>query len=205
MAHERRHVERHREPHLALVEQEPVALIRVSRAAEARELPHGPDLVAIHGPVDAARVREGSRLAEVALHVDRRGVRSIPGRERQAAERVRRDWRRGPLPRLVGATGGHCRPVDGLGHYSVDSLVCPLRMRSARAYGSTRLRSPSSSRLIVPSWSARRALSAERSTTIASTSARRRATRRRSSSPEALIASPCWSIAATSSSTPSPV
>jgi len=46
---------------------------------------------------------------------------------------------------------------------------------------------------------------AARSTTIASTSARRRAIRRRSSSPEAAIVSPCWSMAATRSSTPSPV
>ena len=152
--HERRHVEGDRQPGLSLVEEEPVALVRVPRAPEAGELAHRPDLVAVHGPVDAAGVREGSRLAQVAVHVNRGRFRSIPGRQRQPAERVRRDrWCR-PPPWLVGAAGGRCRPVDGLGHWSEDSLLCPLRMRSARAYGSTRLRSPSSSQLIVPSWSA---------------------------------------------------
>ena len=55
---ERRHVEGDRESHLALLEQEPVALVGVLRAAEAGELAHRPDLVAVHGPVDAAGVRD---------------------------------------------------------------------------------------------------------------------------------------------------
>ena len=98
-------------PGLSLVEEEPVALVGVPRAPEAGELAHRPDLVAVHGPVDAAGVREGSRLAQVALHVDRRRFRvrtrspsgsppSVSGGMGGAAR----------PPRLVGAAGRRCPP-----------------------------------------------------------------------------------------------
>jgi hypothetical protein len=64
VAHQRRHVERGREPGLPVVEQVAEALVRLHGGAEAGELPHRPELAAVHRRVDAARERErrpGSR------------------------------------------------------------------------------------------------------------------------------------------------
>jgi hypothetical protein len=57
VAVQRRHVERHRQPRLAVVEQVAEALVRLLRGAEAREHAHRPRLPAIARRVDATRVR----------------------------------------------------------------------------------------------------------------------------------------------------
>ena len=64
VAHQRRHVERGREAGLAVVEQVAEALVRLLGGAEAGELPHRPELAAVHRRIDAARERDrrpGSR------------------------------------------------------------------------------------------------------------------------------------------------
>ena len=71
VAHQRRHVERRREPRLAVIEQVAEALVRLRRRAEAGELPHRPELAAVHRRIDPAREREHARIAEVAVVVDR--------------------------------------------------------------------------------------------------------------------------------------
>ena len=57
VAHLGRQVEGHRQPGLALVEQEPVALVRLGGRAEAGVLAHRPAAAAVHGRVHAARER----------------------------------------------------------------------------------------------------------------------------------------------------
>ena len=66
VAHQRRQVEGHRKSGLALLQQVVVAAIGLLRRGEAGELPHGPELAAIHVAVDAARVRELARAPEFA-------------------------------------------------------------------------------------------------------------------------------------------
>ncbi len=75
VAHQRRHVERRRQARLAVLEQIAEALVRLSRRPEARELAHRPEPTAVHRRIDATRERERTRIAEVALVVDRRRVR----------------------------------------------------------------------------------------------------------------------------------
>ena len=75
VAHQRRHVERGREPRLAVLEQITEALVRLRRGAEARELAHRPELAAIHRRIDTARERMHTRIAEVAVVVDLDRVR----------------------------------------------------------------------------------------------------------------------------------
>ena len=70
VAHQRRHVESGREPGLAVVEQVPEALVRLGGCAEAGELPHRPELAAIHRRIHAASEREDAWIAEVAVVVD---------------------------------------------------------------------------------------------------------------------------------------
>ena len=57
VAHQRRHVERGREPGLALLEQVAEALVGLDRGAEAGELAHRPQPPAVHRRVRAARER----------------------------------------------------------------------------------------------------------------------------------------------------
>ena len=63
-AHQRRHVERDRQPALSVLEQEPVPRVRLRRRAEAGELPHRPERAPVHRGVDAARERERARRAQ---------------------------------------------------------------------------------------------------------------------------------------------
>jgi hypothetical protein len=70
VAHERRHVERGREPRLPVVEEVPEALVRLLRGAEAGELPHRPQPAAVHRRVHAPRERVLAGVAEVARVVD---------------------------------------------------------------------------------------------------------------------------------------
>ena len=74
VAHQRRHVERGREPRLAVVEQVPEPLVRLDGGAEACELAHRPELAAVHRRIDAAREREDAWVAEVAVVVERHRV-----------------------------------------------------------------------------------------------------------------------------------
>src|SRR5207253_10686645 len=69
-AHQRRHVERDRQPGSAAAEQHAVALVRRAHVAEARELPDRPETAAVSRGVDATRVREMSRRSDVLLEVD---------------------------------------------------------------------------------------------------------------------------------------
>ncbi len=76
VAHQRREVERRREPGLSLLEQELEPLVRVAGAPKAGELPHGPESPAIPGRVDAPRVRVLARHRQggcvQVLHIQRR-------------------------------------------------------------------------------------------------------------------------------------
>ena len=75
VAHQRREVERHREPGLTVGEQKLVALVRVACAAESGELAHRPEPAAIAVRVDAARIRKLTRhpqaLRLTRLYVER--------------------------------------------------------------------------------------------------------------------------------------
>ena len=75
VAHQRRKIESHREPGLALREQIAEACVGVFGGAKTGKLPHGPQPVAVHRRVDAARVGKFAR---------------------QRRDRVRRPSRRGP-------------------------------------------------------------------------------------------------------------
>jgi len=70
VAHQRRHVERGREAGLPVIAQVAEPLVRLLGGAEAGELPHRPELPAVHGRVDPAREREDSGKTEVAFLVD---------------------------------------------------------------------------------------------------------------------------------------
>ena len=70
VAHQRRHVERGREPGLAVVEQVAEALVGLLGRAEAGELAHRPEPAAVHRRVGAAGEGILARVAEVALVVD---------------------------------------------------------------------------------------------------------------------------------------
>ena len=61
VAHQRRHVERRRQPRLALGQQVAEALVRILGRAEAREHAHRPQPRPVHLRVQAARVRIGAR------------------------------------------------------------------------------------------------------------------------------------------------
>ena len=64
--HQRRQVERDAEAGAARREQRLVARVGLLGRAEAGELPHRPELAAVAGGVDAARVRKLAGIAEVA-------------------------------------------------------------------------------------------------------------------------------------------
>jgi len=94
-----------------VLEQVAETLVRLLGGAEAGELPHRPELAAIHRRIDAARERIDAGVAEVAVVVDRHCVGrgqglvlepgdrreelalSLPGRvEELAAPLLRRGW-----------------------------------------------------------------------------------------------------------------
>ena len=65
-----------------------VAFVGLPRVAEAGELTHRPQTVAVHVRVDAARVGEFARLGKIARDVDPGDVgRSVDGVERQIGDR----------------------------------------------------------------------------------------------------------------------
>jgi hypothetical protein len=75
--HQGRHVERGREPGLALLEQVLEPRVGVLRASEAGEHPHRPEAAAVHRRIDAARERILAGVAEALLV---RAVRDVLGR-----------------------------------------------------------------------------------------------------------------------------
>src|SRR5262249_26943330 len=78
-------------PGAAVGEEVLEALVRLGRAAEARELPHRPRAAAVHGLVDAAGEREAAGIAEVLLVVEVRGVaRAVERRDLAARDRGER-------------------------------------------------------------------------------------------------------------------
>jgi hypothetical protein len=60
-----------------MVEQVAEARVRLLGRAEAGELPHRPELPAVHRGIDPARERIDARVAEVALVVDLDVVRRV--------------------------------------------------------------------------------------------------------------------------------
>src|SRR5439155_8539007 len=74
VAHQRREVERHRQTGLAMLEQELVALVGIRRAAEARELPHRPELAAVHRGMNPARERVFTGAPELVLGIEAREI-----------------------------------------------------------------------------------------------------------------------------------
>jgi hypothetical protein len=74
VAHEGGHVERRRQPRLALLEQELEARIGVFGPPEAGEHPHGPEPPAVHRRIRPARVRELTGIAELVLVAPARQV-----------------------------------------------------------------------------------------------------------------------------------
>src|SRR5215831_3664630 len=77
VAHESRHVERRRQSRLPVLEQVAEARVRLLGRPEPRELPHRPELAAVHRRVDASRERIDAGEAEVALVVDLDVVRRV--------------------------------------------------------------------------------------------------------------------------------
>ena len=91
VAHEGGHVERRRQPRLALLEQEFEARIRVFRPPEAGEHPHGPEPSAVHRRIRPARVRELTGIAELVLVAPARQViRGVERPDGDAGERLER-------------------------------------------------------------------------------------------------------------------
>ena len=76
VSHQRRHVERHREAVLAVLEQEMIAFVGLARRAEAGELAHRPKPIAIAVGVNAARIRIFTRPREVARQIEMREIAS---------------------------------------------------------------------------------------------------------------------------------
>ena len=169
VAHQRRHVERRREPRLAVLEQVAEALVRLLRRPEAGELPHRPQPAAVHRRVDAARERERARVAEVAVVVDGRrcpastsGSFSIPDIVEKSSP-----WRSGAaaydssrhasvgvvLPRVLGrrhlrdsARSGYRSPPGFQSGSSPPAFAARARMKSRSLSGSGRRRRADSRR-----------------------------------------------------------
>src|SRR5467141_3037961 len=70
VAHQRREVEGDRQTGLTVLEQELVPLVGIGRAAEAGELPHRPELAAIHRRMNAAREGILAGAPELAFRVE---------------------------------------------------------------------------------------------------------------------------------------
>jgi hypothetical protein len=68
--HQRRHVERRREPRLALVDEIVEPLVCCLGGAEAGKLAHRPGAPAVHRGVDSARERWLTRKSQVGLVID---------------------------------------------------------------------------------------------------------------------------------------
>ena len=107
-SHQRRQVEGDAQPGAAGGEQRLVALVGLLRRAEPGELPHRPELAAVAGRVNAARVGKLARVADVAAVVDALqilgGVEALDGPAGDRRERLR------PLGRLLSVGSTVSRP-----------------------------------------------------------------------------------------------
>ena len=119
VAHQRRHVERDREPVLTLLEQEVIAFVGLLGVAEAGELAHRPQPVAIPVGMNAARIRILAGPRQIARQIEVRHVFAD----------------RRPLERNVGD-----RPVDRSRTGALSGFAL-FRCRSQRA---SALRTPAS-------------------------------------------------------------
>ena len=115
-AHQRRQVEGHAEPAAARLEQRLEALVGLLRRPEPGELPHGPELAAVAGRVNAAGVGELAGIVQVARRIEvGQVVRGVETVDRAAGDRRERDRALGrllqrrledlPLPPLLGRLG----------------------------------------------------------------------------------------------------
>ena len=117
-------------------EQIVVALVRLARRAEARELAHGEHAPAIHVGVDAARVRVLAREREIARQVHAREVLGRVERpDRNAGDGVGIDVGRFAWP----ARSASPRPRAGLPR---PPRARPRSCRNARRWRRRRLRAP---------------------------------------------------------------
>src|SRR5437762_5452168 len=86
--HQRRQIERDAQAGAARAQQCLVARVGLLRRAEAGELPHRPELAAVAGGVNAARVRKLAGVRDVARVVDRLDVLSrVEALDRAAGDR----------------------------------------------------------------------------------------------------------------------
>ena len=70
VAHQGWEIERDRQAGLSVLEQELVALVGIGRAAEAGELPHRPELAAVHRRMNAASERILAGAPELAFRIE---------------------------------------------------------------------------------------------------------------------------------------
>ena len=111
--HQRRHVERRRQPRLAVLEQVAEAPVRLLGRAEARELPHRPQPAAVHRLVHAARERVRTGITQIAVVVDWRPLGPVDRLDLDAADRRRR-LRRGHRHRIRGSVQKAGIPIIGV-------------------------------------------------------------------------------------------
>ena len=77
VAHQRRHIERRRQPRLPMLEQIPKPLVRLRRRPEPRELPHRPQPAAIHRRIHTPRERKLTRRPQIPPGIDRHRIRRV--------------------------------------------------------------------------------------------------------------------------------
>ena len=88
VAHQRRHVKRHRQPRLPMLQKIMEAPVAVLRRPKAGELPHRPQPPSIHCRMDAARKRILAGQSQIAGRIVRRQVvRGIQARDLHIRER----------------------------------------------------------------------------------------------------------------------
>ena len=141
VAHQRRHVERGREPGLPVLEQVAEALVRLRRGAEAGELAHRPEPAAVHRRVDAARERirrRGSRGRARSRRRRCRRVRAARSRSRRSSRRARPAAR--ATPRTAPCATRRCRRASADPRSSPSG--CIVGSASLRPPGRHRISSP---------------------------------------------------------------
>ena len=84
-SHQRRQIEGDAQARAAGRQQPTISLVGLLRRPEPGKLPHRPELPAIAGRVDAARIRKFPGVAQIARVVERRdalrGVEDVAGHE----------------------------------------------------------------------------------------------------------------------------
>ena len=168
VAHQRREVERHRQPGLAVLEQELEARVGLLGAAEAGELAHRPQLAAVAGGMDAARERirrraRRGRCSPVAVDVERRvqrrHLRAPSSRRRcRASRRARTARATRPLRRAAARARPRCSAIVSREvsrrrhrrHSASEGLHCAPAARRRRRTGCVRPASSARQLLVEP-------------------------------------------------------